>query len=123
MKKILLVIFCAVLCISCFAACGKKNDEEVETIPNDPEIVGTWKESYWDSGYTFHEDGTGSDVFWEEDFTYTAIDGELDLTFTSGLYKDKKFTYSISGNTLTLTKVITDSQTESEGTWDYTKVE
>ena len=123
MKKILLIILCAVLCISCFAACGKKKEEEVETIPNDPGIVGTWKESYWDSGYTFNEDGTGSDVFWDEAFTYTAIDGELYLTFTSGLYKDKKFTYTISGNTLTLTKVIMDPQTESEGTWDYTKVE
>ncbi len=123
MKKVLIMILCAVLCISCFAACGKEEEIEEETVPNDVEIVGTWKESYWDSGYTFNEDGTGSDIFWDEEFTYTAIEGDLVLTFTSGLYKDKVFTYTISGNTLTLTKVITDPETESEGTWEYTKVE
>lgn len=123
MKKFIIILLCAVLSLSCFTACGKQEQEEEETIPNDAAIVGTWKESYWDSGYTFNEDGTGTDIFWEEEFSYTAIEGNLVLTFTSGLYKDKKFTYTISDNTLTLTKVITDPETESEGTWSYTRVE
>lgn len=122
MKKVLILILCAVLCISCVTACGKESKKEEETIPNDTEILGSWKESYWDSGYTFNEDGTGKDIFWDEDFVYTAIEGKLEITYTSGLYKDKKFSYTISGNTLTLTKIITDPETESEGTWEYTKV-
>jgi len=114
MKKIIsgLLILIVVIALS---ACGKKT-EEIETIPNDSAIVGTWTESYWDSGYTFNEDGTGKDVFWDQPFTYTAIDGNLTITFTDGTYADKEFTYTISDGTLTLTK-----EGEDGGTFSYIK--
>ena len=111
MKKVLISILCILLCTTCLLACGKKEKEE-ETIPNDEAIVGTWTESIWDSGYTFREDGTGSDIFWDQEFTYTAIEGELVIRYTEGVYQDKKFTYSIEENTLTLSRN-NEGETES----------
>ena len=101
MKKTIIAILCILLCVASFAACGKKGQEE-ETVPNDEAIFGTWTEDIWDSGYTFSEDGTGMDIFWEQPFTYTAVEGELVITYTEGTYQDKKFTYTVEGNTLTL---------------------
>ena len=113
MKKLLIGLLCAFLCVCMLSACGKGKEEE-ETIANDEAIFGTWTESYWDSGYSFAEDGTGMDIFWDQPFTYTAIDGELIIQYTEGIYQDKKFSYSISENTLTLTK-----SGEDGGTWEY----
>ena len=76
MKKILISLLCVLLCTTCLLACGKKDKEE-ETIPNDEAIYGTWTESIWDSGYTFREDGSGLDIFWDQPFTYTAILAKL----------------------------------------------
>ncbi|MBO7730385.1 MAG: hypothetical protein J6S31_05975 [Lachnospiraceae bacterium] len=103
MKKILISLLCVLLCTTCLLACGKKEKEE-ETIPNDEAIYGTWTESIWDSGYTFREDGSGLDIFWDQPFIYTAIDGDLVITYTEGIYQDKQFTYSVEENTLTLTR-------------------
>lgn len=114
MKKIFSVLLIITL-VAMLAACSKKVPEE-ETVPNDSEIMGTWTESYWDSGYIFNEDGTGKDIFWDQEFTYTAIDGKLTITFTDGTYADKVFTYSISEGSLTLTK-----EGEDGGTFSYTK--
>lgn len=67
-------------------------------------IVGTWKNS--DLKYTFNADGTGSN----EDpatgmgtpFTYEAADGSMTIHFGSS-EDSETASYSISGNTLTLT--------------------
>ena len=101
MKKSMIALLCILLCTICLLACGKKDQEE-ESIPNDEAIFGTWTESIWDSGYTFSEDGTGMDIFWDQPFTYTAVEGELVITYTEGTYQDKKFTYTVEENTLTL---------------------
>ena len=114
MKKTLISILCILLCILFLGACGKKEEEEI--IENDAAIVGTWTESVWDSGYTFNEDGSGMDIFWDEPFTYTAIEGDLKITYTAEIYQDKKFTYQVDESTLTLTK-----SGEDGGTWSYTK--
>ena len=103
MKKILISLLCVLLCTTCLLACGKKEKEE-ETIPNDEAIYGTWTESIWDSGYTFREDGSGLDIFWDQPFTDTAIEGDLVITYTEGIYQDKQFNYSVEENTLTLTR-------------------
>lgn len=114
MKKIFSALLIITIVVA-LAACGKRVPDEVP-VPNDPEIVGTWTESYWDSGYTFNEDGTGKDIFWNQDFTYTAIEGDLTIKFTDGTYADKVFTYLISEGSLTLTK-----EGEDGGTFTYTK--
>ena len=114
MKKRLISLLCILLCILALCACGKKEEEEI--IENDAAIIGTWTESIWDSGYTFNEDATGMDIFWDEPFTYTAVEGDLTITYTAGLYQDKTFTYEVNDNTLTLTK-----SGEDGGTWSYTK--
>lgn len=111
MKKYLSILLCVILCAACLLACGKKEKEE-ETIPNDEAIYGTWTETIWDSGYTFREDGSGLDIFWDQPFLYTAIEGDLVITYTDGTYQDKKFTYSVDGDTLTLTRN-TEGETES----------
>ena len=103
MKKALISLICILLCTTCLLACGKKEKEE-ETVPNDEAIIGTWTESIWDSGYTFREDGSGLDIFWDQPFLYTAVEGDLVITYTDGTYQDKKFTYSVDENTLTLTR-------------------
>ena len=100
MKKILISLLCVLLCTTCLLACGKKDKEE-ETIPNDEAIYGTWTESIWDSGYTFREDGSGLDIFWDQPFTYTAIEGDLVITYTevlteiSSLNKSQRIVSSI----------------------------
>ena len=127
MKKITAVLLSVFLCCIALAACGKKEEPQPETLANDAAIYGTWKESYWDSGYTFREDGTGKDLFWSQDFTYTALDGDLTITYVEGLWAEKEFTYSVEGNVLTLTEVVemTEDGTpvEDAGTWDYIKEE
>ena len=98
----------------------------MESIANDAAIYGTWMEDYWDSGYTFREDGTGEDVFWNQEFTYTALDGKLVISYVEGLWAEKEFTYTVAGNVLTLTEVSAPTEegaTEEVGTWDYTKKE
>lgn len=127
MKKSIAVLLGVFLCIMILAACGKKEEPQPETLANDSAIFGTWMEDYWDSGYTFREDGTGKDIFWSQEFTYTALDGDLVITYVEGLWAEKEFTYSINGNVLTLTEVVEETEggmpVEDAGTWDYTKTE
>ena len=127
MKKLSAVLFCALLCIMALSACGKKEEPQPETLANDAAIYGTWMESYWDSGYTFREDGTGKDIFWSQEFTYTAIDGDLNIAYVEGLWAEKEFRYSINGDVLTLTEVVEMTEdgmpVEDAGTWEYTKEE
>lgn len=127
MKKGLIILFSMLLCVFCFAGCGKKEPEEPETIEYDKAVIGTWMESYWDSGYTFREDMTGKDIYWDQEFTYTALDGTLILTFTDGVWADKTFSYTVDGNVLRLTEILETpadgSAPEDPGTWEYTKTE
>lgn len=121
MKKFLVLMLCILMGVLCIAGCGAKKEEENQVQENDPQILGTWMEDYWDSGYEFREDGTGSDVFWNQEFTYTAVDGNLEIAYTEGLWAEKKFTYSIFENTLTLNEILPTGSTEEPGRWDYTK--
>lgn len=127
MKRFLIVAIAMVMCVLCLAACGKKEEEPVESIvPVDEELLGTWMESYWDSGYVFNEDGTGKDIFWSQDFHYKAENGNLLIAYDEGLWAEKEFTYVISGTTLTLTEVLdpaTSSASDKPGVWEYTKKE
>lgn len=127
MKKIFAVLLSILMVTVCLAACGKKEEEPTETLANDPMIIGTWMEDYWDSGYTFREDGTGKDIFWSQDFTFTAVEGSLKISYVEGLWAEKEFTYTIEGNVLTLTEVVETGEDGAPageaGTWDYTKSE
>ena len=127
MKKISAVLVCTLLCVIVLAACGKKEEPQPETLANDAAIYGTWMENYWDSGYTFREDGTGKDLFWSQEFTYTAVDGVLSIAYVEGLWAEKEFTYSINDNTLTLTEVVEITEegvpAEDAGSWEYIKSE
>ncbi len=111
----------------CLAGCGKKEEIPVESLANDAAICGTWMEDYWDSGYTFNEDGTGKDIFWSQDFTYKTADGMVTISYVEGLWAEKVFSYTIEGNVLTLTEVLEPAEdgtvTGEPGTWDYTKTE
>lgn len=124
MKKFLVFVIAGlVLGAFCFAGCSKKEEEPETEPPVDEEIVGTWMEDYWDSGYTFAEDGTGTDIFWSQPFHFEAVDGNLKITYDEGLWAEKEFTYVVSGNSLTLTEVINDpaNDSASPGSWTYTK--
>ncbi|MBR3308592.1 MAG: hypothetical protein IKG00_01635 [Lachnospiraceae bacterium] len=127
MKKVFAIILSMLVLGLALTACGKKEEAPVETLANDTAIVGTWMEDYWDSGYTFNADGTGKDIFWSQDFTYTALDGNLTISYVEGLWAEKDFTYTVAGNVLTLTEVTEPSAdgqpAEEPGTWDYTKTE
>ncbi len=123
-KGLVLVIASLVLAVFCLGGCGTKEEEQPETeIQIDEEIIGTWMEDYWDSGYTFAEDGTGTEIYWNQPFHFEALDGKLKITFDEGVWADKEFTYVISGSNLTLTEVITDpaDDSKSPGSWTYSK--
>ncbi len=97
-------------------ACGS-DSAEVNTEDIDEEILGTWELTYFNAEYTFNEDLTGEDSFWNLPFTYTTEGGVLTITYTGTSYDDVRYYYEISGDTLTLTDV--DDETYSE---TYTKV-
>ncbi len=98
------------------AACGS-DSAEVNTEDLDEEILGTWELTYFNAEYTFNEDLTGEDSFWDLPFTYTTEGGVLTITYTGTSYDDVRYYYEISGDTLTLTDM--DDETYSE---TYTKV-
>lgn len=127
MKRIFAILLSVLVLGLCLAGCGKKEEAPADTLANDTAIYGTWMEDYWDSGYTFNEDGTGKDIFWSQDFTYTAVDGNLKISYVEGLWAEKEFTYTVDANVLTLTEVVEvgeDGNPVAEaGTWDYTKAE
>lgn len=127
MKRIFAIVLSILVIGLCLAGCGKKEEAPAETLANDAAICGTWMEDYWDSGYTFNADGTGKDIFWSQDFTYTALDGTLTISYVEGLWAEKEFTYTVEGNVLTLTEIVEvgeDGAPVAEpGTWDYTKSE
>ena len=115
MKKHLLIVAAALLCILCLAACGGKkesaNSGAVQPAPAkasvDPALVGTWEEAdvpedkklgdYW----TVNDDGTGVYGLMDVEIDYTASGGTLHFTCDYGEYD---YTYSIDGNILTMTE-------------------
>lgn len=121
MKKSAIVVLLIALSVAALCACGKEKEPETPVVENDAAIFGTWMEDYWDSGYTFREDGTGTDIFWSQEFTYTALDGKVEIVYTEGLWAEKEFTYTVAGNVLQLTEVLAPDASEEPGTWDYTK--
>ena len=129
MKKNLIFVLCIVMLTALLVACGKKEEPKAEAVQNDSAILGTWTESYFDSGYTFNEDGTGVEIFFDQAFTYTAADGMLTIHYeqTDVPYADKEFTYTVSDNSLTLDRpAITnaDGSIASEAqTFTYTKAQ
>ena len=99
MKKWIAIIVCLIMCAAFISGCGTQKEEE--TTPareNDPAVVGTWSEDYFDSGYTFNEDGTGRDTFWDLPFTYTAYDGVITIKYEDETYGLDKYTYSVTDN-------------------------
>ena len=115
MKKHLLIVAAALLCVLCLAACGgnKESGNSGAVQPAsakasvDPALVGTWEEAdvpedqklgdFW----TFNEDGTGVYGLMDVEIDYTASGGTLHFTCDYGEYD---YTYSIDGNILTLTE-------------------
>ena len=115
MKKHLLIVAAALLCILCLAACGGQkesaNSGAVQPAPAkasvDPALVGTWEEAdvpedqklgdYW----TFNDDGTGVFGLMDVEIDYTASGGTLHFSCDYGEYD---YTYSIDGNILTMTE-------------------
>lgn len=119
MKKILLLI--AALSVSAFllAGCGEQQpvQEEETTVENDAAVQGTWKEDYFDSGYTFNADGTGMDTFWELPFTYTAYNGVITITYDDESYAKDSFGYTVDGTSITLTRT-----SDSSKSYTYNKI-
>lgn len=114
MKKLTALIIA--LCLTCvtLTACG--GDEPVQS---DSALVGTWSEDYFDSGYIFNADLTGTDTFWDLTFTYTAGDGIITITYDEDPWGKADYTYSISGDSLTMQRISDDEETQA---YTYTKV-
>ena len=106
MKKITILFACFILAAALLCACAS---EEAEPKVNDTEIVGTWEEDFFDSGYIFNSDGTGTDTFWNLTFTYTAYDGELTLIYDDEMWGASTYTYTISGKELTMHRTDEDA--------------
>lgn len=92
MKKILCFVLCAIM-VCGLAACGAKS------------VVGKWE--FGVNTFAFEKDGTFSSEFngMSQTGTYTDEDGKLTLTYTNllGLESTTELTYTLKGNTLTLT--------------------
>lgn len=115
-KKFLTIFACVLSAVLLLCACGAKEPEPDKT--NDPAIVGTWKENYFDSGYIFKADATGTDTFWDLTFTYTAYDGELTLIYDDELWGASQYDYTVTGNKLSMTR----KDTEETEQFEYEKV-
>ena len=117
MKKWIAIIVCLVMCAVFMSGCGTQKEEETTPAQeNDPAVVGTWSEDYFDSGYTFNEDGTGRDTFWDLPFTYTAYDGVITIKYEDETYGLDKYTYSVTDNSITMTR-----QAEDGKSFTYTR--
>lgn len=101
MKKISILMISLLIGAAVLSGCGKKEEKPVK---NDSAVVGTWSEDFFDSGYIFNDDGTGTDTFWDLTFTYTATGGKLEITYDSDLYGIAVYSYTVRGDTLTMTR-------------------
>lgn len=118
MKRILILMLSASLCLGMLTACGKED----EVIENDTGIIGTWSEDFFDSGYIFNEDLTGTDTFWDLTFTYTAYDGTVTISYDEEIWGSASYTYVINGEYLTMTRVSEEESGEDITSYTYTKV-
>ncbi|MGI6072310.1 MAG: DUF5640 domain-containing protein [Lachnospiraceae bacterium] len=117
MKKIIAIVMCLFICVTVLAGC-KKEELPEETKVNDPAVVGTWSEHFFDSGYVFKPDGTGTDTFWNLTFTYTAYEGTITLFYDDELWGASQYSYEVAGNILKMTRTDTDETS----TFEYMKV-
>lgn len=130
MKKITALTAFILIFAMCLAACGKKPDapttaattgapaETQTTVPaTGGDLVGNWKEDVFDSGFIFNADGTGTDTFWDLTFTYSIEGNEVLIIYDTDLYGASRYTYSVSGDTLSMTRI----DEEETSTFNYQK--
>ncbi|MBQ9030659.1 MAG: hypothetical protein IJ106_04300 [Parasporobacterium sp.] len=106
MKRFLIFAVCLALSAALLAGCGNsgKEEETTQAVENDSAVLGTWTESYFDSGYTFNSDGSGLDTFWNLPFTYTAHDGVITITYDDETYGIDRYDYSVTESSITMTR-------------------
>lgn len=102
-------------------ACGKQEEELPQASEAlDSAIFGTWNQISTDgsttledigipSGYTFNEDGTGTDLFWNMSFSYQTSSGVLYIDYEDASCDDAKYTYAIVANVITMKRIADDS--------------
>lgn len=131
MKKITALAAFILIFAMCLAACGKKPDapattaattgtpaETQTTVPaTGGDLVGNWQEDVFDSGFIFNDDGTGTDTFWDLTFTYSIEGNEVLIIYDTDLYGASRYTYSVSGDILSMTRI----DEEETSTFNYTK--
>lgn len=129
-KTAALTAFILILAL-CLASCGKPDtpattagtDAPAETTTTAPaavsELVGNWQEDIFDSGFIFNADGTGTDTFWDLTFTYSTDGNEVLIIYDTDLYGASSYTYSISGDTLSMTRI----DEEETSTFTYKRIE
>ena len=120
MRRGTLFIISLIVGIFLLTACGKNGPSKDAVL--DPDIFGTWKQITEDgsasledigipSGYVFHEDGTGEDLFWALAFTYQTDKGSLYIDYEDASCDDSDYTYSIDGDVITMTRNAKDAIT------------
>lgn len=122
MKKTSALTAIMIILILCLASCGKPDAQTAETgtqaqtetaapetaapgTVSDSALVGSWEEDVFDSGFIFNADGTGTDTFWDLTFTYSTTGNEVLIVYDTDLYGASNYTYSISGDTLSMTRI------------------
>ena len=136
MKKYIALIICVCISCLCLTACSGKEtasstsgaadagtQQQTTTSAavsgNDTALVGNWQESIFDTGFIFNADGTGTDTFWDLTFTYETDNGEVLIIYDTDEYGASKYTYTVSGTTLSMTRI----DEEETSTFTYTKVD
>ena len=119
MKRFLALLLSLALCIGVLAGCGSKEEVVIE---DDTEVIGTWSEDFFDSGYIFNEDLTGTDTFWDLTFTYTAREGIITITYDDEIWGSVSYEYVVNGEYLTMTRVSEVESGEDVSSYTYTKV-
>jgi len=123
LKKYLGILICIGIITATLCGCGKKTEDgPSESAVLDAKLFGTWNQISTDgsttledigipAGYTFNEDGTGTDLFWDMDFSYQTGEGILYLDYIDPSCDDSKYDYSIVKKVLTMTRVADDAIT------------
>lgn len=114
MKKILALMLSLCLIGGILTACGE------ETEVTDAELIGTWVSDYFDTGYIFNEDYTGTDTFFDLSFTYTAEEGTIIITYDEEIWGTVEYTYEITDDELTMTRVSSDDDDDPDP-YTYTR--
>lgn len=100
-KESAVLILCLLLCIGTLSACGSSANADASL---DAELIGTWGEDQYNSGYVFNEDGSGTDTFWDLSFTYTIpTAGTIHVVYDDDMWGETDYTYSIENGVLKLT--------------------